>query len=70
MPMNRKDFEALASMIASQINRESSYPGLVQRPFTYGQINDIMDFCKERNPDFDRKRFSAHITARIAPTRD
>lgn len=66
MPMNRKDFEALASMIASQINRENGYPGLVQRPFTYGQINDIMDFCKERNADFDRKRFSDHITARVS----
>lgn len=66
MPMDHKDFEALASMIASQINRENGYPGLVQRPFTYGQINDIMDFCKERNADFDRKRFSDHITARVS----
>jgi len=65
MPMNRKDFESLANMISAQINRESGYMGAVQRPFTYGQINEIMDWCKERNPDFDKKRFSNWITERV-----
>lgn len=62
MAMTKKDFIALADVIKAQIARELSYPGAVQRPFTFGQINILADFCETQSDTFDRQRWLAYIT--------
>jgi len=65
MAMTKKEFEAFAKMIANQINRENRYPGNVQRPFTYGQVNEIMDCIASIAPTFDKQQFTARLTELI-----
>jgi hypothetical protein len=65
MAMATKEFESLAKMIAAQVNRENRYPGNVQRPFTYGQINELMDWAVSCNPKFDKRKFNARLTELI-----
>lgn len=65
MAMTKKEFEAFARMIAAQVNRENGYPGAVSRPFTYGQINEIMDCIAFLAPTFDKRKFNARLTELI-----
>lgn len=61
MSMSKKDFIALADAIRDQIAVELAYPGAVQRPFTYGQIQVLADFCQRQNPAFNRSRWLGYI---------
>ncbi len=67
MSMSKKDFIALADVIKAQIAREISYPGSVQRPFTYGQITELADFCKSQNSAFNRERWFGYINGTNGP---
>jgi hypothetical protein len=61
MAMSKKDFIALADSIKAQIARELAYPGAVQRPFTFGQIQELADFCAAQSPAFNRERWLGYI---------
>jgi hypothetical protein len=62
--MTHKECIALADMIKAQIAREVAYPGSVQRPFTYGQICDLADFCKSQSKTFHRAHWMNYIGGR------
>lgn len=68
MGMSKKDFIALADTIKAQIAVETGYPGAVQRPFTYGQIQHLADFCQSQNPDFNRSRWLGYIVGTNGPS--
>jgi hypothetical protein len=65
--MTKQNFIALADAIREQIKLESTYPGEVQRPFTYGQIHVLADFCASQNPQFNRSRWLAYIAGTAGP---
>ena len=67
MSMSSKDFIALADVIKAQIARELDYPGAVQRPFTYGQIQELADFCQSQNQNFDRQKWLGYIAGKKHP---
>jgi len=68
MSMTKQDFIALADVVKTQIARELSYPGAVQRPFTYGQIQELADFCQSRNSEFNRARWLGYIVGTNGPS--
>ena len=52
--MTRKDFEAIAAILAEQHSHDSnSHDYLV----IYDTANDLADYLATRNPHFDRARF-------------
>lgn len=52
--MTRKDFEAIAAIIAEQNTGE---PGSVSTVAMSYLANDLADYLETRNPNFDRARF-------------
>jgi hypothetical protein len=67
MSMSKQDFIALADTIKAQIAREQSYPGAVQRPFTFGQVQILADFCQSQNSNFKRDRWLSYINGDCGP---
>ena len=60
--MTTADCNALADAIREQIARELTYPGAVQRPFTFGQLHVIVDVLKVRNPELSKDAWFARIS--------
>jgi len=54
--MSRKDFIALADTIR--------FANMTSQPPVFGgaAINDLADFCRSRNPRFNRSRWIGYIT--------
>ena len=60
--MSKKDFIALADIIR-KVNADDS-----ATPFTDFQIDELADFCRGQNPNFDRDRWLDYIAGRCGPS--